>query len=109
MNGYDYIIAKQTAWARNRRLPLIGSKIERGRPAYTTLLDDNLFQPLLPDVRAAFRAADGNELNGCPAKMQAVHSSSALAVNLFQYWHGCGQEQVMRGLALFGSTRATPG
>ena len=48
MNGYGYILAKQTAWARNRGLALIGSKVERGQPAYATALDDNLFQPLLP-------------------------------------------------------------
>ena len=35
MKGYQYILAKQTEWAKNRGLDLIGSKIERGRPTYT--------------------------------------------------------------------------
>jgi hypothetical protein len=88
MNGYEYILTKQTEWAQRRDLTLIGSKGARGRPAYTTRLDDNLFQPLLPSVRADFAAGDGAELGapGSPGKMQAVHSSSALAVNVFQYW-----------------------
>ena len=88
MNGYEYILTKQIAWATNRGIPLIGSKVSRGRPAYTCKLDQNLFQSLLPVVRESFAAGDGSELgsSGQPGKMQAVHSSSALAVNVFQYW-----------------------
>jgi len=88
MNGYQSILTKQTEWAKNNGLALIGSKGARGFPAYTTRLEDNLFQPLLPAVRAAFEAGDGDELGSSdsPGKMQAVHSSSALAVNVFQYW-----------------------
>lgn len=97
MNGYNYILVKQTEWARNRGLALIGSRIHRGRPTYTTNLDDNLFQPLLPEVRKAFMKGDGNELgsSGLPGKMQAVHSSSALAVNVFQYWKSISEVPVI--------------
>jgi hypothetical protein len=90
MNGYQYILAKQTEWAKNNGLNLVGSKGNRGRPAYTVNLDYNLFQPLLPDVQRAFDNGDGNELgstsSGQPGKIQAIHSSSALGVNVFQYW-----------------------
>jgi len=88
MNGYQYILAKQTEWARNRGLDLIVSKENRGRHSYTTNLDYNLFQPLLPEVRSSFSAGDGGELasSAMPGKMQAIHSSSALGVNVFQYW-----------------------
>jgi len=88
MNGYQYIIEKQSAWAKNKGLQLIGSQINRGRPMYTAKLEDNLFKPLTADVMHCFRGGDGNELgsNGNPGKMQAVHSSSALGVNVFQYW-----------------------
>lgn len=88
MNGYDYILSKQTAWAANSDIILTGSKGSRGRPAYTQELDQNLFQPLLPEVRQSFAAGDGGELGSKenPGKMQAVHSSSALGVNIFQYW-----------------------
>jgi hypothetical protein len=88
MNGYNYILEKQIAWATNRGIPLVGSKQDRGRLAYTSKLDQNLFEPLLPEVRKSFAAGDGDELgsSGSRGKMQAVHSSSALAVNVFQYW-----------------------
>jgi hypothetical protein len=88
MEGYQYILAKQTEWAKNRGINLIGSKKDRGQPAYTTNLNLNLFQPLLPEVRESFSRGDGGELGSFdfPGKMQAVHSSSALAVNVFQYW-----------------------
>lgn len=88
MNGYQYIVSKQTEWANNREIKLVGSKITRGRQCYTIDLDGNLFQPLLPDVRQAFQNGDGGELgnSGMPGKMRAVHSSSALGVNIFQYW-----------------------
>ncbi len=90
MTGFEYILAKQTAWARNKEIQLIGSKIERGLPAYTRLLDENLFQGLLRDTKADFNAGDGGELKGVPQKMAAVHSSSALGVNVFQYWQKVG-------------------
>jgi hypothetical protein len=88
MNGYEYILAKQTAWAANSGLNLVGSKGAHGRPACTCELDQNLFQSLLPEVRKSFATGDGGELGlaELPGKMQAVHSSSALGVNVFQYW-----------------------
>lgn len=98
MNGYQYILAKQTEWAKNQGLDLIGSKVNRGRPMYTKAIDNNLFQPLLPDVRKSFAAGDGSELgpaSGLPGKMQALHSSSALGVNVFQYWKSISAVPVM--------------
>ena len=97
MNGYQYILARQIAWAKNRDLSLVASKITRGQVAYTATLEENLFEPLLPEVRTAFESGDGGELGspGWPAKMQAVHSSSALAVNVFQYWLIKGQVPVI--------------
>lgn len=88
MNGRQYIIAKQTEWAKNQGIKLIGSKVDRGQPMYTSELNENLFKPLLPDVRKSFENGDGGELKSSenPGKMQAVHSSSALGVNVFQYW-----------------------
>jgi len=97
MNGYQYILAKQTAWAANCGLTLVGSKGARGRPAYTSGLDQNLFRPLLPEVRKSFAEGDGGELGSAefPGKMQAVHSSSALGVNVFQYWKSIGAVPVI--------------
>jgi len=94
MKAYEYILAKQVQWALNRGIKLIGSKGRRGRPAYTFTLEQNLFEPLEPDVRECFKKGDGGEIIGSqdsPAKMQAVHSSSALSVNIFQYWQKIDQ------------------
>lgn len=86
MNANEYILTKQSQWAQNQGIELIGSKIDRGRKLYTTDLDTNLFEPLSESTRNDFLGGDGGELSGYPAKMQALHSSSALGVNIFQYW-----------------------
>ncbi len=88
MNGYSYILTRQIAWANNHGIALIGCKGEHARPSYVRTLDENLFQPLSPDAMKAFREGDGDEIGSpaSPGKMQAVHSSSALAVNVFHYW-----------------------
>ena len=84
----DYIKEKQKYWARLKKLDLIGSQIERGDKIYCRDLHDNLFLPLSNESKAELEAGDGNELGGgeTPGKMQALHSSSALGVNVFEYW-----------------------
>lgn len=89
MNSFEYIFSKQVSWAQNQGINLIGSKGLRGRQAYTKSLDENIFEPLAQSVINDFNAGDGGELNGStnsPPKMHAVHSSSALGVNIFHYW-----------------------
>lgn len=83
MTAFEYIFTKQVQWAKNNDIPLEGSQGSRGRLAYTKELEDNLFQPLVPVVKMSFQKGDGGELK---SKMKAVHSSSALGVNIFQYW-----------------------
>ncbi|GAG21320.1 unnamed protein product, partial [marine sediment metagenome] len=86
MKAYQYILTKQIQWALNRNLALIGSKGNRGRPSYIEELKDNLFQPLLLKTRQEFEFGDGREIpysSSGLAKMNAVHSSSALSVNVF--------------------------
>jgi hypothetical protein len=46
MNGFDYILSKQVAWANRNKIKLVGSEITKGRQAYTKTLNDNLFEPL---------------------------------------------------------------
>ncbi|MBT9145656.1 MAG: hypothetical protein DDT42_01531 [candidate division WS2 bacterium] len=89
MNAMEYIQIKQQIWAKSQGINLIGSKGDSGEKNYTTTLNENLFLPMGSTVKQAFEEGDGNELNqqnGFPAKMQALHSSSALTVNVFQYW-----------------------
>jgi len=102
-SGANYILSKQALWAKRKGIELIGSKGERGFPAYTQQLDENLFEPMADEARNSFEHGDGGELSsedGTPPKMNAVHSSSALSVNVFHHWitsgkasdiaHACG-------------------
>jgi len=89
MNAYNKIIFKQIEWAKNRGIRLTGSRGKRGLEVYTTNLKDNLLQTLDERTRRELEHGDGGELtgkDGQPAKMQALHSSSALGVNVFDYW-----------------------
>jgi hypothetical protein len=89
MNGFEYILTKQVSWADRNNVRLLGSEITKGRLAYTENLYKNLFEPLLPETRIEIEKGDGGELKGDSthsAKMCAVHSSSAIGVNVLQYW-----------------------
>lgn len=88
--AYSHILLRQERWAMNQGIALIGSQGTRGRRLYTPTLGENLFQPLRLQTRTDIMAGDGGELVGTgnrPAKMQALHSSSALGVNIFDYWN----------------------
>lgn len=78
---YKLICNRQRAWACRRG-------IKYDEDGYTFALDDNLFLPPLPEVKREFQFGKGDELgsDGKRGKMQALHSSSALVVNFFQYW-----------------------
>ena len=58
MNAHEYILSKQIQWAYCNNIVLIGSKVNRGRKAYTQKLDDNLFEPLMPEIKSDFEDAD---------------------------------------------------
>lgn len=94
MNAFDYILSKQVQWAHRNNIILTGSKGDsHGLQAYTQRVKHNLFEHLLTEVENNFTQANGGELTGdpYPCKMQAVHSSSALSVNIFQYWKRVNQ------------------
>jgi hypothetical protein len=69
---------------------------------YTLNLNDNLFAPLTEATRSEFSRGDGGELGGPNqrGKMQALHSSSALACNVFDYWRNCDSSALVAALAL---------
>jgi hypothetical protein len=67
---------QQKAWAKRTQRTL-------DRNGYCGCFEDNLFQALSDNARTEFEAGGGRELDG---KMRAVHSSSALACNWFDYW-----------------------
>jgi len=103
MNGFDYILFKQVSWASRKGISLVGSQISKGRQAYTKTLNDNLFEPLSLQTKAEINDGDGGELKGNTthsAKMCAVHSSSAIGVNIFQYWKNKGASDIAYALGL---------
>ena len=74
---YIRILNQQRAWADKR-----GIKFNAN--GYTLSLNDNLFRPLSLSSEEEFRSGKGDELS--KGKMNALHSSSALVVNVFEYW-----------------------
>lgn len=88
MSSSDFIKSKLQLWALRNGIALIGSKITQGGKYYTKKRNDNFFQLPSKTTLDDFSKADGQELgNGkFPGKIQALHSSSAIAVNFFEYW-----------------------
>ena len=107
MKAHDYILNKQIQWAYRNNIILIRKKANSDCKAYTQKLDDNLFEPLMPEVKSDFEDADGGELSGNPCKMQAVHSSSALGMNIFQYWKKINQVPAIAVACRFCNTGNT--
>lgn len=108
---YRLICDQQQAWARQRG-------IRFDKDGYTVSLNDNLFLPLLPEVEKQFQSGKGDELGSGDkrGKMQALHSSSCLVLNLFQYWRtaniahiasACGAPRGMTEIR-FEQTHPTP-
>ena len=75
--------AAQKEWAQRARIAI-------ERPGYVMSAGDNLFlSGLNRDTETEFREGDGSEMRDVgtrPAKMRALLSSSALAVNFFDAW-----------------------
>ena len=84
MTPKDYIYRKQIAWAKRQADVSLNFCGQSRNCGYVTELKQNLFpKDRVNSIAEDFKQADGNELGG---KMLAVHSSSALAVNLFDFW-----------------------
>lgn len=90
----------QLKWAIQEKIPLEG---------YTKTVEDNIFNnELHPETRKEYARGKGHELEGKQAHMKALHSSSALVVNIFDYWRRqnrirdiascCGSEDIINGM-----------
>lgn len=79
--SYQVIYERQRIWATQRGIPF-------DHDGYTLSLDDNLLIPLSMAARSEFAAGSGSELGTAQkrGKIQALHSSSALTYNVFEYW-----------------------
>ena len=85
LKTYESIIAEQRNWADQH-------SIKYDKAGYVSSLKDNLYRPLFPETQNEFRKGKGEELDG---KMQALHSSSALVVNIFDYWRYLGKADII--------------
>lgn len=96
VSALDFVMTRQLSWATHNGL----SPDPQG---YLPSIRENLFAPLSGLTEAEFRAGAGNELTDRPAepaKMQAVHSSSALVCNVFDYWRSTDPGAIGRALAI---------
>lgn len=78
----DIVVQKQIDWAWRTKKTVTTQ-------GYFVNLEDNLLQPLSAIALNGFGKGSGSELIGTdsrPAKIKALHSSAALAVNFFDYW-----------------------
>lgn len=89
----------QRRWARGRGIEVCAG-------GYTANLEDNLLAPMHPATFAEFAANGGHELRpvvrGGRPKLHALHSSSALACNLFDHWRAHDPAVPCRALGLDG-------
>ncbi|WP_195534290.1 MULTISPECIES: PGN_0703 family putative restriction endonuclease [Bacteroides] len=83
MNCVENIKQKQQRWA-------LSHNIDFSDKGYVENLGENIFDGLDIEVRKRFIRASGYELK---SKMMALHSSSALVVNIFQYY----KRKLMKG------------
>jgi hypothetical protein len=90
MNEFNYIKSKQQNWAKRKGFVLSGGTIpDKGEKNYLENIDCNLFESLTQETKNEYESGNGNETKDNKkylAKMKALHSSSAIVVNLFQYW-----------------------
>jgi hypothetical protein len=88
---YKSICAQQLVWAARH-----GVKCDRD--GYTLSLNENLYLPLSAATEEEFKSGRGDELGSSDkrAKMRALHSSSALAINVFQYWRTRNLDNIAR-------------
>jgi len=77
----EIIKIRQQAWAKR------GGRV-LDSDGYCSCADDNMFDRLSDAARSDFELGGGGELGrpGERGKMQATHSSAALACNWFDYW-----------------------
>jgi hypothetical protein len=97
VSSYRQVETGQADWARERTL-------DPNRSRYLAAVSDNIYLgELHPATEAEFRSGDGAELVDAglkPAKMRALMSSSALAVNYFDAWRETDKAQLAMALGL---------
>lgn len=85
----------QCRWAETALIPVDAQ-------GYTLKVADNFFEPLSSCTQTEIQSGDGVEFgrNGQRGKIRALHSSSALACNFFDYWRGRDTSSLASALGL---------
>jgi len=109
MTGIGFIKSKQQNWAKRKGFDTLGGSIpDRGEKNYLNNLTENLFDHLSKESLDCYDSGDGNETKDGKtqlAKMKALHSSSAIVVNLFQYWQNKDVHPIVYACGLCSKTR----
>ena len=98
MTSKARLLDQQRQWALG-----VGAVVD-GR-GYLPSVAENLFQPLSPRALHNFSQGSGSELLDTlsrPAKMKALHSSAALAVNVFDYWLERNADPILTAMEISG-------
>jgi hypothetical protein len=98
------LLRRQRRWAR--KAGKTGKTIDAA--GYLAAVSDNLRQPLSVPAQSDFAARGGGEFHDGSrhvARMRAVHSSTALAVNVFDHWNTTDPALLAEALGLSGPIR----
>lgn len=90
MGAVQEIKDAQRDWAGSRGIPF-------NQCGYVPEVEDNLWRPLTTIARRGFEKGAGSELS---KNMKALHSSSALVVNFFDYWTDRDKIPVLTALSI---------
>lgn len=91
MTALEFIKRKQKDWAEGKDFTLLSGTIgsETGNKIYFDDYNKNLYAKLSEDNKNDYNKGSGGEIRDTTtrrAPMKATFSSSAIVVNLFQYW-----------------------
>lgn len=90
------LLEQQRSWATEA-----GHTVDAG--GYMTSVDANLLQSFSAVALAGLSSGSGSELRDTarrPAKLKALHSSAALAINVFDYWTSRSPHPLQKALGL---------
>lgn len=96
MKGKTDVKRHQDNWAE-------GKKRDHKYNTYLSSIESNLYNnELTNEAQNEFESADGSELidKKYPAKIKALHSSSALAYNVFEYWRHRKKDSLVKAMDL---------
>jgi hypothetical protein len=107
MNGFKFIKSKQQNWASRKGFKLVGSTPDHPEKNYLSGLTNNLFEPLSNDHLDYYDSGDRKETKDKDrsVKMKALYSSSAMVLNLFQYWQKKDLYPIVRACGLWLKAR----